>query len=54
MLSCYQMSPEQIGQLYELMQAARGQDMTEEQRESQIAETLKDMGVPTGSAGSST
>lgn len=42
-----QMSPEQIGQLYELMLAARGGEMTEEQAEKQIEETLTDMGIPT-------
>ncbi|CAD6576449.1 MAG: acetate non-utilizing protein 9 [Cyphobasidiales sp. Tagirdzhanova-0007] len=41
------MSPEQIGQLYELMVAARGGDMTEAQKETQIEETLESMGIPT-------
>lgn len=40
-----QMSPEQIGQLYELMVAARG-EMTEAQAEQQIEDTLTDMGIP--------
>ena len=39
------MSPEQIGQLYELMVAARG-EMTEAQAEQQIEDTLTDMGIP--------
>lgn len=45
------MSPEQIGQLYELMLAARGHEGTEEQREAQIEETLTSMGIPTGKNG---
>lgn len=39
------MSPEQIGQLYELMLAARG-EMTEAQADQQIQDTLTDMGIP--------
>lgn len=41
------MSPEQVGQMYELMLAAKG-EMTEAEREAQIETTLKGMGVPTG------
>lgn len=44
------MSPEQIGQLYELMLAARGGEMTEAEAEKQIDETLTSMGVPTESS----
>lgn len=40
------MSPEQIGQLYELMVAAKG-EMTESEREQQIQDTLTGMGIPT-------
>ena len=43
-----QMSPEQIGQLYELMMAARGGvPMSEQEREKQIEDTLTDMGIST-------
>lgn len=43
-----QMSPEQIGQLYELMMAARGGvPMSEQEREQQIEDTLTDMGIST-------
>lgn len=45
-----QMSPEQVGQLYELMLAAKG-EMTEDEREAQIEATLTGMGVPTGKDG---
>lgn len=48
MFRTVQMSPEQVGQLYELMLAARGGEMTEQERESQIESTLQGMGVPTG------
>jgi hypothetical protein len=47
------MSPEQIGQLYELMLAARGGEMTEAEAERQIDETLTGMGIPTDSGASS-
>ena len=51
------MSPEQIGQLYELMLAARGGEMSEAEAEKQIEDTLTDMGIPTdansGAAGGS-
>lgn len=45
-----QMSPEQVGQLYELMLAAKG-EMTESEREKQIETTLQGMGIPTGQNG---
>lgn len=42
------MSPEQVGQLYELMMAARGGvPMSEQEREKQIEDTLTDMGIST-------
>lgn len=44
------MSPEQVGQLYELMLAAKG-EMTESEREKQIETTLQGMGIPTGQNG---
>lgn len=41
------MSDQQIGQLYELMIAARGGEMTEAESEQQIADTLTGMGIDT-------